>query len=250
MPVVFTKKYIEFMQLKICIFWKNSISAFNQSQSLPHRITTQTANMNWVLVLTCCLTFGSAVLNLLSVCLPYWLYTERPNLAYQGLWWRCEPSQLYGTGERIKCELILLPPGLWLLDHFYKAPKGKSKVNGKLWHLITTESENITNLIYYGRLKIKFCISLQKLFKKNNKKQSLREHKEISLLSCYLRCFINMGYHESETQKFPYICFFPCITRPLCYISHKCYGVIDSSFSYFHLNIRCVITFLVWHVNK
>ncbi|KAH3826063.1 uncharacterized protein LOC127882241 [Dreissena polymorpha] len=61
-------------------------------------------NIAFLCSLTCC------ILNIIAVALPYWLYTERPNKAYQGLWQRCEPSLLSGTGTELRCEIIKLPP--------------------------------------------------------------------------------------------------------------------------------------------
>ncbi|WAR04360.1 hypothetical protein MAR_019729 [Mya arenaria] len=66
--------------------------------------------MNWLLIISFLLTLGSAVLNALAVCLPYWLYMERPSMAYQGLWQKCMPNLYSGSGTDLKCEIILLPP--------------------------------------------------------------------------------------------------------------------------------------------
>jgi len=48
-----------------------------------------------------------------------------------------------------------------------KAPTGKPKVKGNLWHWLPTKTDNITHFNDYGRFQIQFCISLHKLFSNN-----------------------------------------------------------------------------------
>jgi len=88
--------------------------------------------------------------------------------------------------------------------HIHKAPKGKTEAKGKLWHWITTKPENITQLYYYDRLQIQFCISLTQVVFKLSKKQTVWELKDIWLfLVFHLRCSMNMGPGTPICTPFP-----------------------------------------------
>ena len=67
--------------------------------------------MRWVLYLSVLITLVTLVCCIVSICIPYWLYTKDPQLSYQGLWQRCTPVGTQGAGDNVNCELILLPPG-------------------------------------------------------------------------------------------------------------------------------------------
>lgn len=66
--------------------------------------------MRWVLYLSILMTFVALACCIISICIPYWLYSQDPQLSYQGLWQRCTPVGTQGAGDNVKCELILLPP--------------------------------------------------------------------------------------------------------------------------------------------
>jgi len=69
--------------------------------------------------------------------------------------------------------------------HLHNVPNGKPEVKEKLWHEITTKTENITYFKDYGRLQIQFCTSLHN-FSNNWRNKHLR-----NLRKFHLRCFIN-----------------------------------------------------------
>lgn len=64
-----------------------------------------------MLYLSVLITVSTVACTLISIVIPYWLYTKDPQLAYQGLWQRCEPTgSQSSTADRVECEIILLPP--------------------------------------------------------------------------------------------------------------------------------------------
>ncbi|KAL4228712.1 hypothetical protein ACF0H5_011755 [Mactra antiquata] len=72
------------------------------------KILRESITMRWVLYLSLTLTLGALVVNMVSVCVPYWLYTKSPSMAYQGLWQRCESAS--SQTDNMECVLIKLPP--------------------------------------------------------------------------------------------------------------------------------------------
>lgn len=66
--------------------------------------------MRWLLYLSLLITLATVSCAIVSVIIPYWLYTRDPQIKYQGLWQRCEPVGSQGQANTAVCELILLPP--------------------------------------------------------------------------------------------------------------------------------------------
>lgn len=93
------------LQFQYAQFFSQSLCFYNDFQWLHTR-------MRWVLYLSALLTVTAAVTNVVSVGLPYWLYTRNPQEAYQGLWQRCEAQSSLRSNSQFECVLIKLPPGI------------------------------------------------------------------------------------------------------------------------------------------